>query len=341
MKRLVLLSFVLLVLVVTGCGGSTATARLGANDVAVAGSRTISKEQFQALMGPEGRVRKSYEAAKRPFPKPGTTEYEQLKGRAVTFLVLRAESEQEAKDMGIDFSDEKVNKRIEQLKKQYYGGSQERYLKTLKQQGLTAEQARGEVRVELIQEGLYEKVTGDVKVTKDEIRSYYDSHKAQYQQPESREVRHILVQKKALADQLYAQLTSGASFAALAKKYSKDPGSASNGGKLTVSKGHTVPEFDKKTFELKKGELSRPVKTQYGYHLIEALSDIKPATKTPLSKVEGSIKQQLEKQQKDEALTKWVDEMKKGYCKGRIKYQVGYQPNPDPCAAATGTTTNN
>lgn len=341
MKRLAFLSFVLLVLVVTGCGGSASTASLGADDVAVAGSQKISREQFQAIMGPEGRARKSYEAAKRPFPKPGTAEYEQLKGQAVTFLILRAEFEQEAEDMGIDITDSKVTKRIEQLKKQFYGGNQERYEKALKQQGLTDEQARGEVRVQLIQEGLYKKVTEDVEVTNSEIRSYYDSHKTQYQQPESREVRHILIQKKPLADQVYAQLKSGANFAALAKKYSKDPGSASNGGKLTVSKGQTVPEFDKKTFELKKGELSQPVKTQYGYHIIQALSDIKSATKTPLPKVQDSIKQQLEKQQKDEAMTKWVEDLKKSYCKGRIKYQVGYQPTPDPCATGTGTATTN
>jgi len=339
MKRLALLAFALLALVATGCGGSSSgSARLGADDVAVAGSKEIPKEQFQALMA---RAKNSYVAAKRPFPKPGTAEYEQLKGQAVTFLILRAEFEQEAEDLGVDVTDEKVDKRVEQLKKQFYGGNQERYEKTLKQQGLTAEQARGEVRMQLIQEDLYKQVTGDVKVTKDEIRAYYNSHKAQYQQPESREVRHILVQKKPLADQIYAQLKSGANFAALAKKYSKDPGSASNGGKLTVSKGQTVPEFDKKTFELKKGELSKPVKTQYGYHLIEALSDVKPATKTPLTKVEGSIKQQLEKQQKDAAMTTWVEDMKKGYCKGKIKYQVGYQPNPDPCATGTGTTTSN
>jgi foldase protein PrsA len=336
MKRLALLAFVLLVLVVTGCGGSTSTASLGSDDVAVAGNKQVTREQFQTLMG---RGRKSYETAKRPFPKPGSAEYEQLKGQAVSFLVLRAEFEQEAEDMGVDITDEKVDKRIEQLKKQFYGGSDARYEKTLKQQGLTDEQAREEVRIQLIQEGLYNKVTGDVKVTKDEIRAYYDSHKTQYQQPESREVRHILVEKKPLADQIYAQLKSGASFAALAKKYSKDPGSAANGGKLTVSKGQTVPQFDKKTFELKKGELSQPVKTQYGYHIIQALSDVKKATKTPLATVEDSIKQQLEKQQKDEAMTKWVEDMKKNYCDGRIKYQVGYQPATDPCATVTGTTT--
>jgi foldase protein PrsA len=336
MKRLALLALVLLVLVVTGCGGSSSSASLGADDVAVAGSKDISKEQFQAAMA---RAKRDYVAAKRPFPTPGTTAYEQLKGQAVTFLVIQAELEQEAEDMGVDLSDERVDQRLEKLKQECCGGDQARYEKTIKQQGLTDEQARGEVRVLLVQEGLTKKITEDVKATKDEIRADYDSHKSQYQQPESREVRHILVEKKPLADQIYTQLKSGANFATLAKKYSKDPGSAANGGKLTVSKGQTVPEFDKKTFELKKGELSQPVKTQYGYHIIQALSDVKPATKTPLSKVEGSIKQQLEKQQKDEALAKWLEDMKKSYCKGKIKYQVGYQPSPDPCLASTGTAT--
>jgi parvulin-like peptidyl-prolyl isomerase len=83
------------------------------------------------------------------------------------------------------------------------------------------------------------------------------------------------------------------------------------------------------------------VKTQYGYHIIQALSDVKPASKTPLAKVEGSIKQQLEKQQKDEVMNKWFADMKKSYCDGKIKYQVGYQPTADPCATVTGTTTTN
>jgi peptidyl-prolyl cis-trans isomerase C len=196
------------------------------------------------------------------------------------------------------------------------------------------------VRSQLISEELFKKVTEDVEVSQQEIRSYYNSHKSQYEQPQGRDVRHILVQKKPLADQLYSQLRSGGNFAALAKRYSKDPGSASNGGKLTVSKGQTVPEFDKETFELMTNEISRPVKTQYGYHIIQALSDVKPSQKTPLSKVDDSIKQQLEQQQKNETMTKWVEDTKKEYCSSKIKYQVGYKPNPDPCATVTGATTD-
>ncbi len=334
MKRLILLAFCLLVLLVAGCGG-TSTASLSSDDAAVVGSKPITKDQFQSLMD---RAKKSYESQKRPFPKPGSTEYEQLKGQAVTFLIQRAEFEQEAEGMGIKITDDKVNKRIEQLKKQFYGGSEQRYERTLKQQGLTQDQAKEEVRAQLISEELFKKVTGDVKVSKDEIKAYYNSHKSQYGQPQTRDVRHILVAKKALADQLYAQLKAGANFAKLAKKYSKDPGSASNGGKLTVSKGQTVPAFDKTAFNLKKGQLSPPVHTQYGYHIIQALSAVKPAQTSSLSKVQSSIKQQLEQQKKNEAMTKWVDEKKQSFCKSGIKYQVGYQPSPDPCATVAGTT---
>ena len=335
MRRLILLAFCLLVLLVAGCGG-TSTASLSSDDAPVVGSTPITKDQFQSLMD---RAKRSYDSQKRAFPKPGSTEYEQLKGQAVTFLIQRAEFEQEAEAMGIKITDDNVNKRIEQLKKQFYGGNEQRYQKTLKQQGLTEDQAKEEVRAQLISEELFKKVTGDVKVSNDEVKAYYNSHKSQYGQPETREVRHILVTKKVLADKLYAQLKAGANFAKLAKKYSKDPGSASNGGKLTISKGQTVPAFDKTAFSLKKGELSAPVHTQYGYHIIQALSGVKAAQTTSLSKVQASIKQQLEQQHKNDAMTKWVDKKKQTYCKSGIKYQVGYQPNPDPCATVTGTTT--
>ena len=85
--------------------------------------------------------------------------------------------------------------------------------------------------------------------------------------------------------------------------------------------------------------MSQPIKTQYGYHIIQALSDIKPPQKTPLAKVEKSIKQNLEDQQKRDAMTKWVQDKTKSYCKSGIKYQVGYAPVNDPCLT-TGTTTS-
>ena len=324
MRRPLLFAFASVALLAAGCGG-TSTASLSSSDVAVVGSEHITKDQLQSLME---RAKKTYDTQKRAFPKPGSTAYEQLKGQAVTFLVQRAEIAEQASQNGIDISNAKVDQEIARYKKQFYGGSEARYEKAVKQQGLTDEQAREEIR------------TADVKVSDADIRAYYNSHKSQYGQPESRDVRHILVPSKSLANSLYAQLKAGANFAKLAKRYSKDPGSASNGGKLTVSKGQTVPQFDKVAFSLKTGQLSPPIKTQYGYHIIQALSAVKPAKTTSLSQVRASIKQQLEQQRKNDKMTKWLEDTKKGYCGGRIKYQVGYQPNPDPCASLTSTATS-
>jgi parvulin-like peptidyl-prolyl isomerase len=334
MRRLLLFGFASFALLAAGCGGTT-TASLGSSDVAVVGGEHITKDQFQQLMG---RAQKSYDAQKRAFPKAGTAEYEQLKGQAITFLVQQSEVEEQAKKLGVDVGDDKVDKEIARYKKQFYGGSDSRYEKAVKQQGLTDEQARDAIRQQLISQALFKKVTGDVKISDADIKQYYNTHKTQYVQPESRDVRHILVPKKALADSLYQQLKGGANFAKLAKQYSKDPGSAANGGKLTVSKGQTVPAFDKTAFSLKTGQLSQPVHTQYGYHIIQALSAIKQAKTTSLAQVRASIKQQLSQQKKNDKITKWLEDTKKGYCNGKIKYQVGYQPSPDPCATLTGAT---
>jgi len=84
-------------------------------------------------------------------------------------------------------------------------------------------------------------------------------------------VRHILVRTKSLADSIDAQLQKNPSlFASLAKKYSIDTGSAANGGELGyLAHGATVPPFDKAIFSLKQGQISVPVQSQYGYHIIE------------------------------------------------------------------------
>src|SRR5689334_11555241 len=161
MRRLVLFGFASLALLAAACGGST-TAALGPDDVAVVGNQQISKEQFQQLMA---RAQKSYDAQKRKFPKAGSTEYEQLKGQAITFLVQQAEVDEQAGKLGADVSDADVDKEIARYKKQFYGGSDARWEKAVKQQGLTDEQARDAIRQQLVSKKVQDKVTSDVKVS--------------------------------------------------------------------------------------------------------------------------------------------------------------------------------
>ena len=163
---------------------------------------------------------------------------------------------------------------------------------------------------------------------------YYVKNKAQYGQPERREVRHILVKTKTKADELYGQLQSDADFSELAKKFSEDTGSKANGGKLTISRGQTVAPFDKTAFQLKKNEISKPVKTEFGFHIIQPIGDVQPAKTTPLKEVKDSIRQQLLQTKKNETMTKWVEDLKKDY-EDKVSYAVGFTPPP----TATGTTT--
>lgn len=315
------LLLVLVALVAAGCG-SDGEESVPADAVAVVDGAEVPKAEFDALMG---QARSSYEAQKREFPKAGTPEYATLRNQAVAFLVQRVQFEQQAEELGVEVTEKQVADRLAQIKKQYFGGDEKKYVAQLRQQGLSEGQVKRDIRAQLLQEALFKKVTEGVRVSEREVEAYYGKNKGQYGQPESREVRHILVASRAKAQRLYAQLKGGADFAALARRHSTDPGSKDQGGKLTVSKGQTVPEFDRTAFLLPRGSLSRPVKTQYGWHLIEAVSAVRPAKTTPLSEVRESIRQQLLQTKRNERMTSWVEETKKEYA-DETRYQVGFAP---------------
>jgi len=328
-RFLPLASIAALALVAAGCGGGGSSS-VPSNAVAKVGNDVITKAQFNFLL--DG-AKKSYKARKTPFPQPGTTQYKQLEDQAMQYLVQQDELEQEAKSLGITVTAKDVDTKLKQLKQQYFQGNEKAYRAQLKAQGLTEAALKQDLHAQILSQKLYDKLTAKITVTPAAVKSYYDTNKAQYGTQASRNVRHILVNSKSLADKLETQLKNGASFAALAKRYSKDPGSAKLGGKLTITKGQTVAPFDKEAFALKVNEISPPVHTQYGWHIIQALSPIKPATTTPLSKVQAQIKQQLLQTKKTNLMTTWLANVKKAYAK-KIHYQVGYAPE----STATATT---
>ncbi|MDH4059497.1 MAG: peptidylprolyl isomerase, partial [Aquincola sp.] len=133
-------------------------------------------------------------------------------------------------------------------------------------------------------------------VTDADSKAEYDKFKAQSTGTEYR-ARHILVEKEDEAKALLAQLKGGAKFDDLAKKHSKDTGSAQNGGDLDFAKPEAyVPEFGKAMAALKKGETTaEPVKSQFGYHIIK-LEDTREAQFPPFEEVKGQIAQRLEQQ---------------------------------------------
>jgi parvulin-like peptidyl-prolyl isomerase len=328
--RFFFLPLVFTVVLVAGCGGG-GSASLASDDVATVGDQHIKKGSFTQLMDQACR---SFKAQGRKCPKAGSTDYSTIKNQAITLLVQQAEREEKAHDMGVKVDDKAVDKRLEQIKKQYFGGSEKRYKQQLKKQGLSDEQVRRDIRAQLISEAVFKKVTDDVKVSSSAVHDYYVQHPQLYAQPQSRDVRHILVKTKPLADRIYTELKGGADFAKLATKESIDP-SKSSGGRLTVCKERTVTcqlktvaPFEKTAFSLKTNEISKPVHTRFGWHVIQALGPVNPAkkkSKIPFDQVKASIKQTLVQQKKQDAFNKWWNDTKKDFAK-KTKFKAGYQP---------------
>jgi parvulin-like peptidyl-prolyl isomerase len=347
MPRLVRTTFVVVTLALTlaACGGGDETRSpedVPPDAIAVVGDEPIAKAELDELMDD---AEQGYKAQKRPFPKPGTPDYENLRSQAIAYLVQRSQYEQEAEEMGIEVTDEEVDKKFSETVNEVADGSKNKFLAQLKQQGLTEEQVRENLRLQILQREIVDEVTKDVEVTDEDVEKFYEDNKAQFTQPSSRLVRHILIackspaecrRDKSRADDVYRQLRGGANFASLAKRFSDDP-SKSQGGRYQATKGQSVPEFDKVAFELDKGELSRPVKTQHGWHIIQATGEATPEKVTPLSTVEESVKNQLAQEKESKAVTAWLDQVKKEW-EPKIVYAVGYAPPKEEEEGTTATT---
>ena len=292
----------------------------------------------------------AFEAQGRTFPATGTPEYEQLKAEAVDLLVQRVEFALEAEALGVTVTDEEVAARLDELKQQFYEGDEEAYQAELEKIGATEEDVRRDIEAQLINERLFDEVTKDVTVAAEEIRAYYDENQERFTVPENREVAHILVETEAEASRVAAELADGVQFAKLAREESTDEASAENGGKLTARRGELVKPFEDEAFRLETGEVSAPVETEFGWHLIKALGDVVPEAVTSFAEVEESIESQLLQEKQYEVMSGWVQEARTKY-EGRIFYAVGFEPlfeapsttdlEPDTgtgADSATGTT---
>jgi foldase protein PrsA len=311
-----------LLLAGVACGGG-GDDDVPSNAVAVVGGdETVTKAEFDRLLN---QARQSYQDSKRPFPKAGTDEYVQLRDQIVQYLVRRAQFAAEADGRGIEVSSEQIDKRLDQLVQQYFQGNKKRYEESLEKNGVSNEQVRDDIEAQLLQEELFKDVTKDVKVSNAELQKYYNENKQQYSTPAQRDIQHILLKasQRSLAASLAQQIRSGANFAQLARRHSQDPGSKKVGGRLEISKGQTVPAFDKVAFSIATRAVSNPVKTQYGWHVIQAVGAVVPAKTTPFKDVQQAIRQQLLQDKKSQETTKYVERLEKN---DDVDYQVGFAP---------------
>lgn len=177
--------------------------------------------------------------------------------------------------------DKDVDKKYDEMKKQI--GDQ--FDTLLKQPGVTEKTLKNSVRAQLAQEKAVEQA-----ITDKEVKDYY--------KPEIK-ASHILVKDEATAKKVKEELGQGKSFEELAKQYSEDTGSKEKGGDLGFfGPGKMVKEFEDAAYKLKKDEVSEPVKSQFGYHIIK-VTDIKEPEKS-FEQSKADLKKELVEKKKQD-----------------------------------------
>ena len=166
------------------------------------------------------------------------------------------------------------------------------------------------VKEQLLMEYAISKCVESVRVTEDDVRGYYDSHKDEMMEEETVNASHILVDSEEKATELLNAINAGEiSFEDAARDNSSCPSSAQGGNLGDFGRGQMVPEFDTACFEMEEGEVRGPVKTQFGYHLIR-LNKKNPAEALSYNDVRSQLYEQLTREKQQAAYQSKINQLK-------------------------------
>jgi foldase protein PrsA len=282
----------------------------------VAGCTSQSAATVNGQSIPLSEVKAQLDAAKTQYPQMFTgadasTRGKEIAKRLIDNLVDEKLVADAAAKMGVTVSDAQVDKQLGQIRGQFK--DEAAFNEALKKFGTSEEKLKAQLRNQLLLQGVQAKLSSSQTVSAKDIKAYYDKNKSQFKQTAAKRVSQILVaaKDKALADSLSSQLKAGASFAALAKKYSIDKGSAVNGGDLGWPTTPYVPEFQAAVDKLTTiGQMSLAVKSTYGWHIIK-LDATRAAEQKTLAQATDQIKQILIQQRKADAYQAFVAKLRK------------------------------
>ncbi|MCI0528468.1 MAG: peptidylprolyl isomerase [Nitrospira sp.] len=269
--------------------------------VAKVGENSISRDLvYQRMrqhedMRPEDFKDKEIDAMKR------------LAVRVVDQLIQRRLILQEATRLGVAMTDDEVEQQYTRARASF--GSQEEFEKKLSEAHTDPQTLRQDIREFMIIQKMDLLQRQQIAILEQEITAFFNANKAQLLQDRVR-ARHILVSDSAQAQEALHQLKQARSdFAEVARVYSQDEGTKGKGGELGwLTKGQLVPEFDKAVFSLKPGEISEPVKTQFGYHIIQ-LEEFQPARRQTLADHREHISNILRSQKWQSQKPAWLNHL--------------------------------
>jgi foldase protein PrsA len=237
-----------------------------------------------------------------------TTLVDQYGDAALDTLIAEKIVELESDKKNLTVKDSEIEEELESLKESY--GGEEAFNEALASSGASLDSVKKNVQSFLLTEKL---LKDRVSISDDQIKEYFEANKDSFAQQEQVEASHILVEDEETAKEVKNKLDDGGDFAELAKEYSTDTSNAESGGELGFfAKGEMVTEFDDKAFAMKKGEISEPVKTEFGYHIIK-VTDKKEAKDAVLDDHKEEIKDILFDQALQTEYGSWLEEQKEEY----------------------------
>lgn len=239
---------------------------------------------------------------------------DKLKNSTYDNLVMQKLIRQDAAKKGIKVDSKEVDQYISYIKESKNQTDKEGFKKFLAETKFTEAGLREYLETQQLNSKLSDKVTGTVTVSDAEARKYYDKNKSEFQDKGGIQIYHILVKDEKTAQEIIDKLNNGGDFAALAKEYSIDTSNKDKGGDLGIVNEDTnfVTEFKTAALALKPGEITKkPVKSEYGYHIIKA-GEKKDATQKTFEESKTEIKTNLEKEQKDKLFNEYLTNLKKG-----------------------------
>jgi foldase protein PrsA len=240
-------------------------------------------------------------------------EYDLLRDQVMQFLISSRWIEAEAEDRGIEASKSEVDKMFEEQKRQSFPNDQG-YKQFLQASGQTEADLKYRVKLDVLSNKVREAIVkGKTEVTDADIREFYAKNKAQFGQPERRDLAVVLTEKEPEAQKARKALQDGQSFAEVSKKYSIDEASKAEGGKLNgVTKGQQDKALDDAVFSAKQDELTGPVKTPFGFYVFE-VTKITPGSQQSFEQARETIRAQLRSQKEQDALNAFVEDFQKEF----------------------------
>lgn len=256
----------------------------------------------------------------------------EIKKKALEALIVEELIYQKARQQKIKVDKKEINYRFEKIIRRFKSRSD--FKKALKESGYSEKDLKEKLEKEyLIEEAYRQNVLEEIELTEKDLWLYYNENKSKFKKPESINLQHILIKvkdpaseaswqdAKKKAQELIRRLKSGEDFTSLASLYSEDMYRIKGGHLGEVHRGRLVPEIEAVGFSLAKGEISQPIKTEQGFHIIKVL-DKKESRQLDFDDIKDKLKKDIQKKYETEARNRWIKKLKS---QAKIKIYIEFE----------------